>query len=283
MSALGRRAVLIGGAGALLAGCGRESEPVAASGGTVVSGSFRSDAMGGARTGWSIGYPKGFGPDDSLPVVISLHGRRGDHRSTFTTLGLAEAQAHALAQQPTWPFALASVDGGDHSYWHRRADGTDAGRMVRAEFVPLLADRGLDTSRIGLYGWSMGGYGALLLAGKQRMPVRGVAVSSPALFAVAGSTPPGAFDDADDFARNDVYGHPEWLAGRWVRVDCGRSDPFHDASVDFCDRLEPVLHRAPTSAFPGGGHTPDYWHRMARPAFLFLAGLLHLEGDPPAR
>jgi S-formylglutathione hydrolase FrmB len=282
VSTLGRRALLIGGAGALLAGCGRGHDPAAPEG-TVVSGSFSSEAMGGARTGWSIGYPKGFGPGDDLPVVISLHGRRADHRSTFTTLHLADAQARALAKQPTWPFALASVDGGDHSYWHRRADGTDAGRMVREEFVSLLEDRGLDTSRIGLYGWSMGGYGALLLAGKQRMPVRGVAVSSPALFTSAGFTPEGAFDDGDDFSRNDVYDHPEWLAGRWVRLDCGTSDPFHDATVDFCHRLEPVLQRAPASAFPGGGHTPDYWHRMAYPAFLFLAGLLHLEGDPPAR
>lgn len=274
-----RRALLLGGAGALLAGCGRG----AAAPDTVVSGSFSSAAMGGARTGWSIGYPQGFGPGHALPVVISLHGRSADHRSTFTGLHLADAQAHALAQQPARPFALASVDGGDHSYWHARADGTDAGRMVREEFVSLLGDRGLDTSRIGLYGWSMGGYGALLLAGKERMPVRGVAVSSPALFTSAGSTPEGAFDDAGDFSRNDVYGHPEWLAGRRVRLDCGTGDPFHDATVEFRDRLGAVLRRAPVSAFPDGGHTADYWHRMAYPAFLFLAGLLHREGDPATR
>ena len=39
--------------------------------------------------------------------------------------------------------------------------------MVLHEFLPLLdAARGLDvTDRIGLLGWSMGGYGALRLAG----------------------------------------------------------------------------------------------------------------------
>ena len=37
--------------------------------------------------------------------------------------------------------------------------------MLTDEFVPLLADHGLVTTAIGLYGFSMGGYGALRLAG----------------------------------------------------------------------------------------------------------------------
>ena len=35
--------------------------------------------------------------------------------------------------------------------------------MVLTELLPMLATKGLDTSKVGFIGWSMGGYGALLL------------------------------------------------------------------------------------------------------------------------
>jgi enterochelin esterase-like enzyme len=286
MSPVSRRSFLAAGAGvvaSMATGCDLNGSRAVGGRAATVTGSFVSEHRRGARTGWSLAYPPGHGDSDALPVVISLHGRGEDHRASFGQLGLADVLDRVSTAQPTWPFALASVDGGDHGYWHERADGTDSGAMVREEFVPLLRGRGLDTTRIGLYGWSMGGYGSLLLAGKERLPARGVAVSSPALFTSAGSTAPGAFDDADDFDRNDVYGHPEWLADRRVRLDCGTDDPFHEATVDFCTRLERVLRRPPVSAFPGGGHTPDYWHRMAYPAFQFLAAQLHRREDPQTR
>ncbi|MBV9098912.1 MAG: esterase, partial [Frankiaceae bacterium] len=70
----------------------------------------------------------------------------------------------------------------NHTYWHRRSDGDDPQLMLLTEFIPLLASRGLRTDRLGLAGWSMGGYGALLLAeriGPSRCAA--VAVDSPAL------------------------------------------------------------------------------------------------------
>ena len=72
--------------------------------------------------------------------------------------------------------AVASIDGGNY-YWHaRRSESTgadnispdtppcDTGAMVMDDFIPLLGSIGLDRSRVGFLGWSMGGYGALLLA-----------------------------------------------------------------------------------------------------------------------
>ncbi len=58
----------------------------------------------------------------------------------------------------------SAVDGGN-GWWHRRADGEDSGSMVLNEFLPMLANKGLDTRRVSFIGWSMGGYGALLLGG----------------------------------------------------------------------------------------------------------------------
>jgi S-formylglutathione hydrolase FrmB len=260
-----RRALLLGTVGVLTAtACGEQSAAAA----RTVSGSFRSTHLPD-RVGWTIGYPSGHGPGDKLPVVVSLHARSASHRTTFTTLGLGGV-LDDLVDDGVPPFALASVDGGDHSYWHPRADGTDAGAMVILEFLPLLRERGLDTGRLGLYGWSMGGYGALLLAGRDRVPVSALAVSSPALFTSARSTPQGAFDSAEDFAGNDVYGHPDWLDGIPLRVDCGRSDPFYVATRHFVDGL----HEHPAGGFGRGGHDAAYWRKVAPGQLAFLGSML---------
>lgn len=261
-----RRAVLLAGAGTVLSACGADkaSTPEAPAE-RLVSGTFASKAQR-AQVGWSIAYPAGHGPGDDLPVVVSLHGRSGDHTTSFVKLRLHRYLDQVVARG-TAPFAVASVDGGDHSYWHPRADGTDAGEMVKDEFLPLLADRGLDTRRLGLFGWSMGGYGALLLAGTGGLAVRAVAVSSPALFESAGRTAPGAFDDAADFEAHDVFGNPGWVTGVPLRIACGDRDPFYAASRAFAARLDP----RPEVSFGPGAHDKTYW-RSAAPAQLRFVG-----------
>jgi S-formylglutathione hydrolase FrmB len=260
-----RRTFLVGALGAVAA-CGAGS-PAVPHGRRLAYGSFRSARMGGRTIGFGIAYPPGHAPGDRLPVVVSLHGRGETHRSGFAMLRFDQV-LDRVVRGGVAPFAVATVDGGDHGYWHRRADGTDAGAMVADEFVPVLARRGLDTTRLGLQGWSMGGYGALLLTSRREVTPRAVAVSSPALFRSAGATPAGAFDDAADFHRHDVFGHPELLRGVPLRLDCGRSDPFHDATVDFAARLPGSPD--PVTSFPAGGHTAAYWRTMAAPAFRFL-------------
>lgn len=262
---LSRRAVLAGGSGALVAACGSGRADERHAPGELVDGSFASSAMEGVEVGWSISYPPGHEPGDRLPVVVTLHGRGEDHTAAFSRLRLDHVLAGVVAAGVR-PFAVASVDGSDHGYWHRRSDGTDAGAMVVDEFVPMLRRRGLDTTRLGLHGWSMGGYGAMLLAGKDRLPVRAVAVASPALFTSAGSTPQGAFDSAADFDAHDVYAHPEWLDGVPLRLDCGRSDPFYEASRAFAGDL---AHR-PAGGFEAGAHTAAYWRAVAPAELRFL-------------
>ena len=132
--------------------------------GRVVSGSFVSRARLGVRCGWAVAYPPGRHRD--LPVAVVLHGKHGDHAKVFDRgyLALDTFLADDVAASGT-PFALASVDGGN-SYWHARDSGEDAGAMVRDELLPLLGRHGLRTDRVGLMGWSMGGFGALSLAGR---------------------------------------------------------------------------------------------------------------------
>ena len=265
-----RRGLFLGGAvgsAMLVSGCAGSG--VDAGSGTI-SGSLRSRHMKGT-VGWTIHRPPGSSADDRLPVVISLHGRGNSHRTSFTELHLGDV-VDALVHDGSRPFAVASVDGGEHGYWHRRTDGSDSGAMVAHEFVPMLHRRGLDTTRLALFGWSMGGYGALLLTGKRLVRPRAVAASSPALFTSAGLTSAGSFDSAADFVRNDVYAHPEWERGTPTRIDIGDADPFVDATRDYTARMRP----APTGGVHPGGHDADFWRHWAPAQFAFLAR--HLAG-----
>ncbi|HST47442.1 alpha/beta hydrolase [Jatrophihabitans sp.] len=279
-----RRAVLLGGLGALATAAagltaveagvlgGRDRLPAGvptATPGRLVSGSFDSAARHGARTSWAVAYPPG--PDrDNLPVLISLHGRGGSHRDSFTGSlhlhrFLADAVAHGSA-----PFAIAAVDGGDHEYWHPRRD-TDPAAMVISEFLPLLGRRGLDTTRVGLFGWSMGGYGALYLAGRLGRERTAVAVAeSPAVWHQAGQSAAGAFDDAEDFDEHAIFGRLELLAGIPLRLDCGASDGFAAVTRDLRAALSPT----PAGGIEPGGHDAGYWRSQAAAQLRFAAGQL---------
>jgi enterochelin esterase-like enzyme len=238
-----------------------------AAAGPTVSGSFASRAMGGARTGWSIAYPPGHRPGQRLPVLVVLHARGGDHTSAFSPhLGLDRY----LATLPSPQFAIASVDGGDHSYWHPRQAG-DAAELVTGEFVPLLAEHGLDTTRIGLFGWSMGGYGALYLAsrlGPSRVTV--AVASSPAIWRTDTEYAAGAFDSPADWTAHTIWGQQAALVGIALRVDCGAQDGFASATRVVRAGLRPT----PAGGIESGDHDLSYWRGQAPAQLAFVAAHL---------
>jgi pimeloyl-ACP methyl ester carboxylesterase len=232
---------------------------------TMVTGTFISAARGGIPTNWAIARP----PGQAAPLrpVIALHGKGSNAASVMAggvEGGLAQAVAAGLP-----PFAVVAVDGGG-SYWHRRASGEDAGAMVTDELIPMLAEQGLDTSRVGFLGWSMGGYGALLL-GARLGQVRTAAICavSPALWLSAGAAAPGAFDGADDFAANSVWGLPA-LGSIPLRIDCGTSDPFYAATQEFIAQLP----TPPAGGFSPGGHDAGYWTAQLPGEIAWTAPLL---------
>jgi enterochelin esterase-like enzyme len=238
--------------------------PVKAGG--IVTGAFNSAARKGRRVRWAVAYPPGSATDAVLPVALVLHGRNDNFANAFGGHALDRFLADAV-HRGTPPFALAAMDGGDHTYWHRRADGDDPQRMLVEEFLPMLRSRGLRTQRIGLSGWSMGGYGALLLAERLGSPgCAAVAVDSPALWLQAGDTAPGAFDGAADYARNDPYAGRSRLAGVPVRIAIGTSDPFYVATKAFVAGLTP----RPATDFSVGGHTLSFWRHSAPAQLRFL-------------
>ncbi len=256
--------MLLGGAGAAglaLAGCSAGYAPA----GTIVSGSFISRYRQGVRTGWSIVYPRGH-VRARLPVLIALHGRGGDHTGAYESLHLDRYLAQVIGNGAR-PFAIASVDGGDHDYWHPRHAGDPAGMVVH-EFVPLLAAHGLRTARFGLLGWSMGGYGTLYLAGVLGAARVAVAVAeSPAIWHHSYQSVQGAFDDAQDFDTHAIFGRQQRLRGVALRIDCGASDGFAPVVRDLRASISPT----PAGGIEPGGHDSGYWRTQAAAQLAFVA------------
>ncbi len=232
---------------------------------TMVTGSFVSAARGGVSTNWAIARPPG--QTKALRPVIALHGK-GSDASTVMAGGVEQGLAQAVnAGLP--PFAVVAVDGGG-SYWHKRASGEDSGAMVLDELIPMLPGQGLDTSRVAFLGWSMGGYGALLLGGRLGAPrTAAICAVSPALWLTSGAAAPGAFDGPDDFAANSVFGMPA-LASIPIRVDCGDSDPFYGATKQFIAQLP----NPPAGGFSPGGHNGEFWSSQLPAELTWMAPLL---------
>jgi S-formylglutathione hydrolase FrmB len=175
-------------------------------------------------------------------LLVLLHGKAASP-AQFLSQPFFDTLAELGQRAPD----VLLLDGGDDSYWHDRNDGR-WGSMVVREAIPAGLSR-MHAQRVAIGGISMGGYGALLL-GSHNRKYCAVGVQSPALWLSAGETAPGAFDDAQDYERNDVFElpppHPLW-------IDLGASDPFHDATVAYARRADVRAHVSP------GGHNTGFW------------------------
>jgi S-formylglutathione hydrolase FrmB len=216
----------------------------------------------------AVVLPAGVTSPRGLPVAVALHGNGGTGLSSAGGLRLDRYLTEAVRTRRTPPFAIVSVDGGPNSYWHRRASGEDPIAMITDELLPLLARQGARTDRFGVIGWSMGGYGALVLAeavGAPRMAA--MVAASPALFPSyrdARRTNHLAFDGPEDFARHDVFAGLGRLRGVPARVDCGTSDPFAPMARRLRDRLRPA------GEMGRGCHDGAFWLRRLPAQLAFL-------------
>ena len=185
------------------------------------------------------------------PLLVLLHGHGGDPDDVASN-GLLEELERLGDRAP----AVLLVNG-DHSYYHDRADG-QWGSYVLDEAIPAGVRRlRADGRRVAIGGFSMGGFGAFDLA--RLRPARFCAVGghSPALWRTGGETPVGAFDDAADFDRHDLFGDPLG-AGLRVWLDVGADDSFHDATVAYADLLSRSGAHVTAHVWPGD-HSSAYW------------------------
>ena len=234
--------------------------------GTRVYGTLDSPATGQTHN-WAVIYPPGSSVKAKLPVAIVLHGG-GD---TFDAVNHLNYHVHLgeAVRAGVRPFALAAINGG--VLWWQKMNGQDAGALVATDFVRMLANRGLDTSRLALTGWSMGGWGALRLAGNELAgKVRAVAPISTPLYPDAAAAPDDWMSEAE-FSANNPYTHPQWVAGLPVWLACGTSDQFFPGNASFAD----ILGRTPgvppvQTHFTEGNHDFDFWRSIVADQFRFL-------------
>jgi S-formylglutathione hydrolase FrmB len=109
----------------------------------------------------------------------------------------------------------------------------------------------------------MGGFGSLDVARHHPGRFCAVGAHSPALWRTGGETAAGAFDDAQDFARNDLVALAARRPSPWgtkthLWLDAGTADPFDPGDRAFVAALRGadtpvVVHRWP------GGHVKPYW------------------------
>jgi S-formylglutathione hydrolase FrmB len=135
-------------------------------------------------------------------------------------------------------------------FLHGRTDDLDGPGSALSQAIPS-AVRGfeVDPARITSGGISMGGFGALQLGGRQRFCA--VGGHSPALWLSGGETPPGAFDDGEDFDRSTPLVHTPVAGDIWL--DVGSEDPFRAATEELGRRLGERVR------VWRGGHDGDYW------------------------
>ncbi len=253
--------------------CEAGVSPPAATPGPSVSGSFSSLARG-TDVRYTIWYPPGSEVGAALPVCVALHGRAGDHTFADTHASTPDFLAAEVGAGGSPPFAVVGVDGGDAVNWHRRTNGDDPVAMISDELLPVLAAQGLLASPddpIGLWGWSLGGFGALHMAalwGPKR--VAAAVATSPAIWRTFDSAQPGAFDDAADFARCDLFARVESMRGIPIRIDCGLSDPFADAAAQFRSLLEPPREGVQAK----GCHDSPFAWSVAQDEIRFLGARL---------
>jgi len=240
--------------------------------GPLVSGSFYSHARQ-RQVGYVIAWPPGHRPGRALPLIVALHPFGADHQTVLTGMSLPQALALRVDGRPLPPMAMAAADGGP-GYWNPHP-GDDPMAMVIDELIPMCRRRGLGlgTGRIGAFGISMGGYGAILLAEKYPALIRAAAAISPAIwtsYPQARAVNAGAYASAAAFRSADAVTHAAALRTVAVRVASGLDDPF----LPGVRALARVLPPGAVAVFSRGCHSGSFVSAQLPPSLVFLGAHL---------
>jgi len=189
------------------------------------------------------------------PLLVFLHGYGGTPSDT-----LSPALVTALRRLGDRAPAVVLPDG-QVGWWHDRDEGR-WGSYVLDEVTPAaLARTGADPHRVAVGGISMGGFGALNL-GRHRDRFCAVGGHSPAVFERGNDAISFGFDNAADFAHNDLLGiarkRSPYDAPVWI--DVGGQDELRPADALLARELRARGADVSFHVWPGN-HDGDYWNR----------------------
>ncbi len=232
----------------------------------------------GRRADLTVFAPPGVDDLEQLPIVILLHGVYGSHwawaRSGFAHTALTELVEKGRVQPMILAMPSDGLFGVGSGYVER--DGENAERWIVEEVCEAvrLVYPQADTSDVSIAGLSMGGWGALRLAGRYPSKFRAAVGLSPLtrMAHVAGYAP----DELRASHSPDVA-HPELaellsLSAEELpplRITCGVEDELIGDVRDLHATLEAAGVRHQYAEAPGG-HTWDYWAEDIRVALLFI-------------
>jgi S-formylglutathione hydrolase FrmB len=247
-------------------------------GNTIVHYELSSTLLGRRLSEVAI-VPAGSG---DRPLLVLLHGRRDSNflswlipqRSGPESI-LSDELLESLARLRTRAPVVVLLNGGTHSYYHDRGDGP-WGSMILEEAIPDAIRRfHTQPGRVAIGGISMGGYGAFHLAGLASRRFCAIGGHSAALWESGGASAPGAFDNAEDFERNEVFAQA--THGRYTHVpvwlDVGTDDPFRAADTAFATALRRRDVSVRFHIWPGA-HEQSYWRAHVDAYIRFYAQAL---------
>jgi putative tributyrin esterase len=232
----------------------------------------------GRRADLTLFAPPGAEDLERLPIVILLHGVYGSHwawaRSGFAHTALTEL----VGQDRIEPMILAMPSDGlfgvGSGYVNRNGENAERWIVDEVSEAVRLVYPQADTTDVSIAGLSMGGWGALRLAGRYPSRFRAAVGLSPLtrLAHVAGYAP----DELRAIHAPEIS-YPE-LADLLVnsrdelpplRITCGVEDEL----ISDVRALHAALDAAGVEhqyAEAPGGHTWDYWAEDIRIALLFI-------------
>lgn len=211
------------------------------------------------------------GPHHRRGLLVFLHGSGGRPDDL-----LWDETLRALRGLGRRAPDVVFVNGDDHSYYHDRSDGPWGSYVLREAVPAAVRELGADSRRVAIGGISMGGFGAFNLARLEPRRFCAVGGHSPALWEAAAATPAGAFDDAADFERNDLFGAARAgspYGNMPVWIDVGASDSLRPADTAFAHLLRADGEHVRFHVWPGE-HGSDYWRAHVDAYFRFYAEAL---------
>ncbi len=201
-------------------------------------------------------------------MLVLLHGYRGGpapflSQPFFDTLPTSGTRA---------PVVLL-LDGGDHSYWHNRADGKWGSMVLQEAIRPGCAARMRSGSRSAGSRWAATARSSL---GSRQRTSAPSARQSPALWLSPAPTRAGRVRRRGGLrAQRRLQRIRRTPQPLWI--DVGTEDPFHNAAVHYAHEVHAQLHVWP------GGHDGGYWHAHLRAVPCVLCPALRLTEDRAAR